>query len=134
LFIAAFSVSILLDFSHYLFVSRQTEDGAKDQKEDCLGCHTEDGSNVQQEDCVGCQTEDCANAQKEGRVSVASVAFMPKRDQYSKIPKEMKQQDLLGFLKMRAPPVLSTELLNPFQPSILIFMGGRTPVQFCFCQ
>jgi hypothetical protein len=34
---------------------------------------------------------------------VDSVAFMPKRDQFSKFPKEMKQQDLLGFLKTRAP-------------------------------
>jgi uncharacterized protein YcgL (UPF0745 family) len=45
-------------------------------------------------------------------VLVASVAFMPKRDEFSKIPKEMKQQDLLGFMKMRAPPVLSIEVVN----------------------
>jgi cytochrome c553 len=46
LFIAVFSLSILLSFFGNLFVSRQTEDGAKAQKEDCLGCHTEDGSNA----------------------------------------------------------------------------------------
>jgi hypothetical protein len=46
LFIVVFLLSILLDFFPYLFVSRQTEDGAKAQKEDCLGCHTEDGSNA----------------------------------------------------------------------------------------
>jgi hypothetical protein len=46
LFIAVFSLSILLDFFGYLFASRQTEDGAKAQKEDCLSCHTEDGSNA----------------------------------------------------------------------------------------
>jgi hypothetical protein len=51
-------------------------------------------------------------APKKKIASVASVAFMHKRDQFSTSPKEMKQQDILGFLKTRAPPVLSIELLN----------------------
>ena len=45
--------------------------------------------------------------------SVASVASISKKDDSPQIPIKMKQQGLFGYMKKRAPPVLSIKDLHP---------------------